>query len=214
MRKVKIAAVTLLMLGLMPSANADVYVKVDANGNAVGQAIMCDAGTCADGSAYSKATLAPGERYVLQNQGHAGIGNNNPGVDVKVDLTTNQWTATTTTVKEVAPVQIAPEVKVTKVEVVTQTTWNPTKPNPAPQPAPIQVVSSPPTVVTSDTGTVTSNVAAPAPIVQPKPVEQVGATMTTTQIVKPWFELEAFDWELFWQEFSVWLAAWDWNWND
>jgi hypothetical protein len=212
MRKVKIAAATLLLFGLMPNANADVYVKVDANGNAVGQAIICDAGTCSEGSAYSKATLAPGERYVLQNQGHAGIGNNNPGTNVKVDLATNQWTATTTTVKEVTPVQVTPEVKVTKVEVVTQTTWNPTRPDPTP--APIQVVKKETVVATSETATATSSVAAPAPIIEVKPVKEPGATMTTTQIMKPWFEWSDFNWELLWQELSAWLEAWDWTWND
>jgi hypothetical protein len=225
MRKVKITGAVLLALALMPPANADVYVKVDANGNAVSGAIVCDAATCGEGSVYSKLTLAPGERYVLQNQGHAGIGNNNPGVTVKVDPATTQWTATSTTVKEVAPIQITPEVKITKVEVVTQTTWNPTvAPEPAPTPAPTRtpiVVSIPETsTVTSETATATilplpqpSPEPAPEPKSEPIPQPQIGATMTTTQIIKPWFEWD-FDWELFWQEFTAWLEAWDWNWND
>jgi hypothetical protein len=76
------------------TANADVYVKVDAQGNAIGGAIMCDAATCGEGSLYSSLTLQPGERYVLQGTGHAGIGNNNPGVDVKHEAATNQWVVT------------------------------------------------------------------------------------------------------------------------
>jgi hypothetical protein len=84
----------LLAFGFVPSANADVYVKVDANGNAIGGAIVCDAATCGEGSVYSQLTLGPGERYVLQGLGHTGIGNNNPGVDVKVDIPTQTWTVT------------------------------------------------------------------------------------------------------------------------
>jgi hypothetical protein len=77
------------------TANADVYVKVDAQGNAIGGAIMCDAATCGEGSLYSSLTLQPGERYVLQGVGvHHGIGNNNPGVDVKHEATTNEWVVT------------------------------------------------------------------------------------------------------------------------
>ena len=93
--QVSIAAMVLsLFTSLNSVAIADVYVKVDANGNAIGGAIICDAGTCGPDSLYSKLTLQPGERYVLQGTGQAGIGNNNPGIDVKVDLETNVWTVT------------------------------------------------------------------------------------------------------------------------
>ena len=70
---------------------ASVYVKVDANGNAIDGPIMCDSGTCGEGSLFSQLTLKPGERYVQQGTGSAGIGGNNPGIDVKVDLQTNVW---------------------------------------------------------------------------------------------------------------------------
>jgi hypothetical protein len=85
-----------LVLGLLLAtpAAAEVYVKVDANGNAVGGAIMCDAGTCGAGSQFSQLTLQPGEQYVLQGTGHAGIGNNNPNTQVKVDIETKEWTVT------------------------------------------------------------------------------------------------------------------------
>jgi opacity protein-like surface antigen len=77
------------------TANADVYVKVDAQGNAIGGAIICDAATCGAGSLYSQLTLGEGERYVLQGVNvHYGIGNNNPGVEVKHEATTNQWVVT------------------------------------------------------------------------------------------------------------------------
>jgi opacity protein-like surface antigen len=84
-----------LALATAQTASADVYVKVDANGNAIGGAIMCDAATCGAGSLYSQLTLNPGESYVLQGVGvHHGIGNNNPGVDVKHEAATNEWVVT------------------------------------------------------------------------------------------------------------------------
>ncbi len=92
MKRISIALVLGLLLAT-PAA-AEVYVKVDANGNAVGGAIMCDAGTCGAGSQFSQLTLQPGEQYVLQGTGHAGIGNNNPNTQVKVDIETKEWTVT------------------------------------------------------------------------------------------------------------------------
>jgi hypothetical protein len=95
MKKAFILGVTLI-LGITPSY-ADVYVKVDAEGNAVGGAIVCDSVTCGEGSLYSQLTLKEGERYVLQGLGHTGIGNNNPDTQVKVDIATQTWTVTTPT---------------------------------------------------------------------------------------------------------------------
>jgi hypothetical protein len=89
----KIIIILALILGATP-AYADVYVKVDANGNAIGGAIMCDAGTCGAGSQYSQLTLQAGEQYVLQGTGQAGIGNNNLNTQVKVDIETAEWTVT------------------------------------------------------------------------------------------------------------------------
>lgn len=77
-------------------AHAEVYVKVDANGNATGGAIMCDPVTCGNGSEYSRLTLQPGEHYQLQGTGQSGIGNNNPGVEVKHEAATNEWVVTNT----------------------------------------------------------------------------------------------------------------------
>jgi hypothetical protein len=94
MNKIKISIALVALLGLMPAAIADVYVKVDASGNAIGGAIICDAATCGSDSLYSKLTLQPGESYQLQGTGQAGIGNNNPGVEVKVDIPTQTWTVT------------------------------------------------------------------------------------------------------------------------
>jgi hypothetical protein len=93
----KITFVLAASLSVIPVyAYADVYVKVDANGIAVDGPIMCDSGTCGEGSLFSKLTLKPGERYVLQGIGQAGIGGNNPDTQVKVDLQTNVWTVTNT----------------------------------------------------------------------------------------------------------------------
>jgi hypothetical protein len=90
------AILLVVALSLPQAAMADVYVKVDANGNATGGAIMCDAVTCGAGSEYSRLTLQPGEHYQLQGTGQAGIGNNNPGVEVRHEATTNEWVVTNT----------------------------------------------------------------------------------------------------------------------
>jgi hypothetical protein len=119
MKKAFILGVTLI-LGITPSY-ADVYVKVDAEGNAIGGAIVCDSATCGAGSLYSQLTLQAGERYVLQGYGHSGIGNNNPDTQVKVDIPTQTWTVTTP--KEVTtftPSQPIP-VQVNKPPLVIET---------------------------------------------------------------------------------------------
>lgn len=123
-----------IALASAQSANADVYVKVDAQGNAIGGAIMCDAATCGEGSQYSQLTLGPGERYVLQGVGvHHGIGNNNPGTDVKHEATTNEWVVTNNN---------TPEPTVERFTVIT--------------PAP--VAQNPVQVTPTDTATVTNKV--------------------------------------------------------
>ena len=125
----------LLTLGVIPSASADVYVKVDANGNAISGPIMCDATTCGGESTYSQLTLEPGERYVLQGLGDSGIGNNNPGVDVKVDITTQTWTVTNNNTPD--PI------------VTIFTPYDP------PTPAPINPIAVETSTATSDTATAT-----------------------------------------------------------
>lgn len=86
------------------------WVKVNASGIAIGQAIVCTAAVCGDpNSLYSQLTLKPGESYVLQTVGDAngnvvGIGaGQRQNTQVKVDLQTKEWTAKTTTVVEVKP---------------------------------------------------------------------------------------------------------------
>lgn len=118
-------------------AYADVYVKVDAQGNAIGGAIMCDSATCGAGSEYSRLTLQEGERYVLQGVGvDYGIGNNNPNVDVKHESASNEWVITRNEPERVepvverftvitstpAPTVQQPVIKVETTTVVTETT--------------------------------------------------------------------------------------------
>jgi hypothetical protein len=145
------------------NAQADVYVKVDANGNAIGGAIMCDASTCGAGSEYSRLTLQAGEQYVLQATGQAGIGNNNPNTQVKVDLQTNDWTVTRQVeVKPVEPVVINDQ-KVISYTVEVKETFNPVTNPPSWQPKPEPITPTP----------------TPEPTPTLPPVETATATATT-----------------------------------
>jgi hypothetical protein len=143
------------------NAQADVYVKVDANGNAIGGAIMCDASTCGAGSEYSRLTLQAGEQYVLQGTGHAGIGNNNSNTQVKVDLQTNDWTVTRQVeVKPVEPVVINDQ-KVISYTVEVKETFNPVTNPPSWQPRPEPITPTPtpeptPTLPPVETSTATT----------------------------------------------------------
>lgn len=93
--KIAITAALLTALSIAP-ALADVYVAVDQNNNAVGQAIICDAQTCAQGSLFSKMTLPTDQHYALQGVGigyGTGAQSNNK---VSVDPVTNVWTVNQT----------------------------------------------------------------------------------------------------------------------
>lgn len=166
-----------IALASAQTANADVYVKVDANGNAIGGAIMCDAATCGAGSQYSQLTLGPGERYVLQGVGvHHGIGNNNPGTDVKHEAATNEWVVTNNN---------APTPTVERFTVIT--------PEPvAPSPTPVLPQPETTTVV-SDTATVTVDTAT-----------VVSDTATTVMDLKT-IDWATIDWETFWIWFERWF---------
>ena len=137
--KAKVITLAIALTTITAPVNADVYVPVDADGNAVGGAIVCDAATCGAGSLYSQLTLKEGQRYVLQSAGQAGIGNNTPNTNVSVNQTTNEWTVTT------------PQ---------SETKFTPDK---APWTQPVQVVSTPTVIETStatavtDTSTVTTD---------------------------------------------------------
>jgi hypothetical protein len=130
--KAKLLIAALMIAGVTPAQANDqgAWVKVDASGNAVGGAIVCTPDVCGDkNSPYAKATLGAGEQYVLQTKADpvtknvAGIGNNNPGVQVKVEIPTNTWTVASTKVVESPPNPITNET----VKVVTKTvqTFNP-----------------------------------------------------------------------------------------
>ena len=103
--KFKLLVAVLMVMGVTPAQANDqgAWVKVDAKGNAVGQAIVCTSDVCGDiNSPYAKATLGAGEQYVLQaiadpvTNNVAGIGNNNPGTQVQVNIPTQEWTVTRT----------------------------------------------------------------------------------------------------------------------
>jgi hypothetical protein len=139
--KYKLLAVCLAItssLWASPS-HADVYVIVDQNGVAQSGAIVCDYATCGDpNSLYSRLTLAPGQRYALQGTGSAGVGNNNPNTEVKVD-SNNIWTATHTD------------------PVTTQQTVTIINDQPQTQPVSPRPIVTDTSTVTSDTSTVRSD---------------------------------------------------------
>lgn len=137
--KVKVLITAFMIAGIAPAQAADegAWVKVDANGNAVGQAIVCTPDVCGDSaSEYAKATLGAGERYVLQTNADpitknvAGFGNNNPGVAVKVDIPTNTWTVSTIFVQKLPADPVTQET----IKVITKTTQTF---NPYTQPVPV-----------------------------------------------------------------------------
>jgi hypothetical protein len=163
-RIVQVSLVSVLLSLFMPVAHSEVYVKVDANGNAIGGAIICDSGTCGPGSLYSQLTLQPGERYVLQGTGQAGIGNNNPGIDVKVDLETNVWTVTDSKSNTVVQ-QFTPQT-------------SPGNDRPQVPPTSIQDTQS----VTTDTGTVTTDTGTVSTKVDTSTTISIRETVTISSI--------------------------------
>lgn len=175
MKKIIILLITLL--GITP-VYADVYVKVDASGNAIGGAIMCDAGTCGAGSQYSQLTLQAGEQYVLQGTGQAGIGNNNPNTQVAVDIATNEWTVTRQIQVTPAEPIVINDQQVISYTVQTVQTFTPATSPGNDRPAPVVPVVDPtpeptPTPAPTDTTTITSG-----------SVTTATATATTLSIAK------------------------------
>lgn len=127
--------IVFLLLMIPSTAYADdAYIKVDAEGNAIGGAIVCDAATCGAGSLYSQLTLQPGERYVLQFKGDpvtgnvAGIPATDPNISLKVDLETNTWTKT---IKET--VTVITDTATVVSQATKQDTWNPITEETTPQ---------------------------------------------------------------------------------
>ena len=127
MKKVIIFA---LLITLIPTtAHAEetgAWVKVDANGNAIGQAIVCTQSVCGDpASLYNKLTLGSNERYVLQAPASAdgnvaGVGANQGMDSVKVDLQTGVWT-TTQSNKYIDPITKEPVVTVSVQQFTSNT---------------------------------------------------------------------------------------------
>jgi len=95
MNKKLFAIVTVLFILINPNAFAEegagAWVKVNSNGEAISDAIVCSAAVCGSSeSSYAQATLQPGERYVQQTNHSAGYGANN-NTNVTVD-NTGTWT--------------------------------------------------------------------------------------------------------------------------
>lgn len=146
------------------------WVKVDANGNAIGQAIVCSSDVCGDNnSPYAKATLNAGEQYVLQAKADpvtnnvAGIGNNNPNTQVQVNIPTQEWTITRThTVTPEVPVIINNQEVISYTVQTKEKFTADTAPWVAPKEPAINVISDTVTVVTDtttaviDTATITA----------------------------------------------------------
>jgi hypothetical protein len=183
----KIIIILALILGTTP-AYADVYVKVDANGNAIGGAIMCDAGTCGAGSQYSQLTLQAGEQYVLQGTGQAGIGNNNPNTQVKVDIETKEWTVTRQVeIKPAEPIIINDQTVISytaqTVEKFTPATSpgndRPVAPIVRPEPTPTTPPLSP-TETTTATATATTAIVDTATLLTAKSIPVVSTLKTAT----------------------------------
>lgn len=108
-RVIGVALTGLFLLGNVPahaSEETGAWVKVDTNGNAIGQAIVCTQSVCEDASSlYNKMTLGSGERYVLQApaspEGNvAGIGAGQGAESVKVNLDTGVWSVQNTSVHQ------------------------------------------------------------------------------------------------------------------
>ncbi len=166
-------------------AHADVYVKVDANGNAIGGAIMCDAATCGAGSQYSQLTLGKGERYVLQGVGvDYGIGNNNPNTSVRHESENNQWVVTRNSEGQGTPASISE-----RFTVLT--------PSPTPK---VQIPESP----RMETNTVINETS--TAIVDTRTVTV--AETSTAYVDYSAIDWETLDWTTFnWEEFLAWLTA-------
>lgn len=122
--------ILVLLIALIPTtAHAEetgAWVKVDANGTAIGQAIVCTQSVCGDpASLYNKLTLGSNERYVLQAPASvdgnvAGVGANQGMDSVKVDLGTGVWT-TTQSNKYIDPITKEPVITVSVQQFTSST---------------------------------------------------------------------------------------------
>ena len=140
-RVIGVALTGLFLLGNVPahaSEETGAWVAVDADGNAVGQAIVCTPSVCGDvNSLYSKLTLNAGEKYVLQSKALSdgnvvGVGANQGINFVKVNLQTNVWT-TQQTNYQIDPITTKPVLDpITKEKIKVGITVQQFTPNFAP----------------------------------------------------------------------------------
>jgi hypothetical protein len=128
-----ILLVSAVVFGTCTSAYAEergAWVKVDGQGNAIGQAIVCTQSVCGNSdSLYNQMTLGNNERYVLQNPATAdgnvaGVGAGQGRDSVKVDLETKVWTITNET-KLINPISKEVTGVQTTVETYDRTLQNP-----------------------------------------------------------------------------------------
>jgi hypothetical protein len=157
-----IAILILALIAPLPAhaEETGAWVKVDANGNAIGQAIVCTAAVCGDSSSlYNKMTLNAGEQYVLQasalpDGNVAGIGAGNELTSVKIDLETKVWTVVTTNI------DILPKTKENpKPKSITTITTQEFTANQAPwvtgQPVPTSIIQAEALIIAMETITKT-----------------------------------------------------------
>jgi hypothetical protein len=222
--KAKLFAASLLVItGVAPVSANDAYIKVDANGKAIGGAIVCTADVCGDpNSTYSKLTLQPGERYVLQFKGDpvtgnvAGIPATDPNVTLKVNAQTNEWTKTTTIPLSEPTTVIVNQAPVTVTAVQTEEKWNPTvvevKPTPTPTPTPkptVAPITETTTVTTAETVTVTTAETVTVTSGETATVQSVITQESTTSEEEPvldWFTLFSRYLDDLWLWISAFLA--------
>ena len=103
----KYKLIALVGLAVVFSAHTPAYaeetgawVKVNANGEAIGQAIVCTPSVCGNpNSLYNQLTLGANEQYVLQNPATpngnvSGVGIEQGATSVQLDFETKVWTIT------------------------------------------------------------------------------------------------------------------------
>ena len=204
MKKILVMMFALFLTTPAYANDTGAWVKVDATGKAIGQAIVCTPAVCGDpNSLYSQMTLQPGERYVLQtvadaNGNVAGIGAGQRGnTEVKVNLQTNEWTATTVTKVEVTP---KPTPTVTS-EVIAEPTPTPTATTPKIK------VNAETTVTERINLDATTTTTSQTIKVNPQVVETPPAT-TQTQEQEDWYVAFLKEWQTIFDALAVFWQGW------
>jgi hypothetical protein len=224
--KAKLFAVVLLLTTFIIPAPATAndpgaWIKVDANGKAIGGAIVCTPDVCGDvNSSYARATLQAGERYVLQFKADPITGNvagipapTDPNVELKVNTENNEWTKTTRTELKEPTTVVIDENSVTITAIETKERWNPTvvvtKPTPTVTPTPSPITTPPPAVETSTVTTETATVVSSGSVA----TETITATTSVEENTETENEpsTEIWNWltmvTLYLEELWAWLAT-------